>query len=67
MQKLLEIGEEIVIVKQAVIILVIKDLNRKHGDLPYGYDHKYIYSHIGFNLKSDGYSGRNRFESIIKN
>ena len=21
------------------------------GDLPYGYDHKYIYSHIGFNLK----------------
>ncbi|GAA4060543.1 lipopolysaccharide biosynthesis protein RfbH [Microbacterium laevaniformans] len=22
------------------------------GDLPYGYDHKYIYSHIGYNLKS---------------
>lgn len=21
------------------------------GDLPYGYDHKYIYSHFGFNLK----------------
>jgi CDP-6-deoxy-D-xylo-4-hexulose-3-dehydrase len=21
------------------------------GDLPYGYDHKYIYSHIGFNFK----------------
>ena len=21
------------------------------GDLPYGYDHKYIYSHIGFNMK----------------
>ncbi|MDR6941173.1 lipopolysaccharide biosynthesis protein RfbH [Mucilaginibacter pocheonensis] len=21
------------------------------GDLPFGYDHKYIYSHIGFNLK----------------
>lgn len=21
------------------------------GDLPYGYDHKYIYSHIGYNLK----------------
>lgn len=21
------------------------------GDLPYGYDHKYIYSHMGFNLK----------------
>jgi CDP-6-deoxy-D-xylo-4-hexulose-3-dehydrase len=23
----------------------------KLGDLPYGYDHKYIYSHMGFNLK----------------
>lgn len=23
----------------------------KLGDLPYGFDHKYIYSHIGFNLK----------------
>ena len=22
------------------------------GDLPYGYDHKYIYSHVGYNLKS---------------
>ncbi|WP_454624397.1 lipopolysaccharide biosynthesis protein RfbH [Bradyrhizobium cenepequi] len=21
------------------------------GDLPYGYDHKYVYSHLGFNLK----------------
>ncbi len=24
----------------------------KHGDLPYGYDHKYVYSHIGYNLKA---------------
>jgi len=24
----------------------------KLGDLPYGYDHKYIYSNIGFNLKA---------------
>lgn len=23
----------------------------QRGDLPYGYDHKYIYSHIGYNLK----------------
>jgi CDP-6-deoxy-D-xylo-4-hexulose-3-dehydrase len=23
----------------------------KLGELPYGYDHKYIYSHLGFNLK----------------
>jgi CDP-6-deoxy-D-xylo-4-hexulose-3-dehydrase len=22
-----------------------------HGDLPYGYDHKYVYSHSGYNLK----------------
>jgi CDP-6-deoxy-D-xylo-4-hexulose-3-dehydrase len=21
------------------------------GDLPYGYDHKYVYSHLGYNLK----------------
>lgn len=25
--------------------------NHQLGDLPYGYDHKYTYSHIGFNLK----------------
>jgi len=25
--------------------------NWKAGSLPYGYDHKYIYSHIGYNLK----------------
>lgn len=24
---------------------------QKHGDLPFGYDHKYVYSHCGFNLK----------------
>lgn len=24
---------------------------QKLGDLPYGYDHKYVYSHIGYNLK----------------
>lgn len=23
----------------------------QHGNLPYGYDHKYVYSHIGYNLK----------------
>jgi CDP-6-deoxy-D-xylo-4-hexulose-3-dehydrase len=25
--------------------------DQKHGDLPYGYDHKYVYSHSGYNLK----------------
>lgn len=23
----------------------------QHGELPYGYDHKYVYSHFGYNLK----------------
>jgi CDP-4-dehydro-6-deoxyglucose reductase, E1 len=26
--------------------------NKKYGDLPFGYDHKYVYSHLGFNLKA---------------
>ena len=28
-----------------------KRFSQKHGNLPFGYDHKYIYSHIGYNLK----------------
>lgn len=28
-----------------------KRFSWKLGDLPFGYDHKYIYSHIGYNLK----------------
>jgi len=28
-----------------------KRFSRKLGGLPFGYDHKYIYSHIGYNLK----------------
>lgn len=24
---------------------------QQHGDLPFGYDHKYVYSHAGYNLK----------------
>jgi CDP-4-dehydro-6-deoxyglucose reductase, E1 len=28
-----------------------KRFNWQLGDLPYGYDHKYIYSHVGYNLK----------------
>jgi len=26
--------------------------NRKYGELPLGYDHKYVYSHFGYNLKA---------------
>jgi len=29
-----------------------KRFNLKYGKLPYGYDHKYVYSHIGYNLKA---------------
>lgn len=25
--------------------------DQQHGDLPFGYDHKYVYSHVGYNLK----------------
>ena len=28
-----------------------KRFDQKHGTLPYGYDHKYVYSHLGYNLK----------------
>ncbi|MDD5449029.1 MAG: lipopolysaccharide biosynthesis protein RfbH [Candidatus Omnitrophica bacterium] len=28
-----------------------KRFSQKLGKLPYGYDHKYVYSHIGYNLK----------------
>ena len=28
-----------------------KRFTQKFGDLPYGYDHKYVYSHVGYNLK----------------
>jgi len=29
----------------------LKRFDQKHGDLPFGYDHKFVYSHIGYNLK----------------
>ena len=29
-----------------------KRFSGQHGDLPEGYDHKYVYSHIGYNLKA---------------
>jgi CDP-6-deoxy-D-xylo-4-hexulose-3-dehydrase len=28
-----------------------KRFGQKFGDLPFGYDHKFVYSHIGYNLK----------------
>ena len=29
-----------------------KRFSRRSGKLPFGYDHKYIYSHVGYNLKA---------------
>lgn len=46
--------------------------NRQLGDLPFGYDHKYIYSHLGYNLKitdlqaAVGLSQLNKLPSFIK-
>jgi CDP-6-deoxy-D-xylo-4-hexulose-3-dehydrase len=28
-----------------------KRFSQQHGKLPFGYDHKYVYSHFGYNLK----------------
>lgn len=28
-----------------------KRFSGQYGELPYGYDHKYVYSHVGYNLK----------------
>jgi CDP-6-deoxy-D-xylo-4-hexulose-3-dehydrase len=44
----------------------------KLGDLPYGYDHKYTYSHLGYNLKitdmqaAVGLAQMDRLEGFIK-
>ena len=29
-----------------------KRFGQQFGSLPYGYDHKYVYSHLGYNLKA---------------
>ncbi len=31
--------------------------DRQYGKLPFGYDHKYVYSHLGFNLKATEMQG----------
>ena len=44
----------------------------KLGDLPYGYDHKYVYSHMGYNLKitdmqaACGLAQLNKLDSFIQ-
>ncbi len=34
-----------------------KRFTQQHGDLPYGFDHKYVYSHLGYNLKTVDWCG----------
>ena len=34
-----------------------KRFNQQFGSLPFGFDHKYVYSHIGYNLEADRYAG----------
>ena len=36
---------------QAVKIILVICFEWKLGSLPEGYDHKYIYTHLGYNLK----------------
>lgn len=44
----------------------------RHGELPQGYDHKYVYSHLGFNLKATdmqaavGCAQLERFPSFVE-
>lgn len=46
--------------------------DERHGELPQGYDHKYIYSHLGFNLKATdmqaavGCAQLERFPSFVE-
>ena len=46
--------------------------DRQYGELPLGYDHKYVYSHFGYNLKATdlqaaiGCAQLNKFESFVE-
>jgi CDP-6-deoxy-D-xylo-4-hexulose-3-dehydrase len=35
----------------------LKRFDQQHGDLPFGYDHKFVYSHVGYNLKMTDFQG----------
>lgn len=35
----------------------LKRFEQQHGNLPFGYDHKFVYSHIGYNLKMTDFQG----------
>ncbi|MEN6374051.1 MAG: lipopolysaccharide biosynthesis protein RfbH [Smithella sp.] len=43
-----------------------KRFSGRHGDLPLGYDHKYVYSHIGYNLKATEFQAAIGVEQLKK-
>ncbi len=40
--------------------------SQQHGKLPFGYDHKYVYSHLGYNLKITDWQAAVGLEQIKK-
>lgn len=40
--------------------------SQKFGDLPFGHDHKYVYSHFGYNSKVTGSSLEIKFRTLQK-
>lgn len=43
-----------------------KRFSGQHGNLPEGYDHKYVYSHIGYNLKATEFQAAIGVEQLKK-
>ena len=46
------LGTGTVSVRQERTISADTVFDRQYGELPLGYDHKYVYSHFGYNLKA---------------
>jgi len=44
----------------------LKRFKHQMGDLPHGYDHKYIFSHIGYNLKATDLQGALGLSQLTK-
>ena len=44
-------GDVTVSVRLVAITSVVIVFDGQYGELPAGYDHKYVYSHFGYNLK----------------
>lgn len=46
--------------------LCSKRFSGSYGDLPFGYDHKYVYSHVGYNLKATEFQAAIGIEQLNK-